>query len=128
MSRKNSGKSEVRTTMTTIELSAGCERWQIGDVTKHPPADAAFLEAVVRAGFLAFTGPGGLCGAKSLTRSTVAVHRGRGVKWEVVFREHESDVVTTTTTDLANIATAVLSWLRGKPLMVEENSLHAVAG
>ena len=114
--------------MTTIALSPGCERWQIGDATKHPPADAAFLEAVVQAGFLAFTGPSGLCGAKSESRSTVVIHRGRGSKLEVVFRENETDVVTTTTTDLANMTTAVLSWLRGGVLAADNNSLHAVAG
>ena len=114
--------------MTTIDLSPGCERWQIGDATKHPPADNAFLEAVVQAGFLAFVGPSGLCGAKSQRRSAVVVHRGRGAKWEVVFRENETDVVTTTTTDLANMTTAVLSWLRGGALAAKENSLHAVVG
>ena len=114
--------------MTKIQLSQGCERWQIGDATKHPPADGAFLGAVAQAGFLAFTGPGGLCGGKSETRSTIAIHRGRGTKWELVFRENETDVVTTTTTDLANATKAILAWLRGKSLAVDEDSLHAVAG
>lgn len=94
----------------------------------HPPQDAAFLEAVAEAGFVAFTGPSGLCGGKSDTRSIVAIHRGQGRKWELVFRESESDIVTTTTTDLGDATDAVLSWLRGKSLAVDENALHAVAG
>ena len=114
--------------MTTIELSPECRAWQIGDATKHPPADSAFLEAVTRAGFLAFTGPGGLCGGKSECRSAIVIHRGRGTKWEVVFRENEADVVTTTTTDLSSITTTVQTWLRGGALLAEENSLRAVAG
>jgi hypothetical protein len=114
--------------MTTIELSPGCHRWQIGDATKHPPADAVFLQAIAQAGFFVFIGPSGLCGAKSERRSTIAIHRGSGTKWEVVFRENETDVVTTTTTDLATMTAAVISWLRGRALSVDENSLHAVAG
>ena len=118
----------MRTTMTFIELSPGCKTWQIGDATKHPPADNAFLEALTRAGFQAFTGPSGLCGGKSKSRSTIVIHRGRGTRWEVVFRENETDVITTATTDLASTTMVVLSWLRGGTLSVDENSLRAVAG
>jgi len=114
--------------MTTIELSAGCVRWLPGDNTKHPPIDCTFLETLTHAGFLAFTGPSGLCGGKTEHRTVVLVHRGRGTKWEVVFRENETDVVTTTTTDLGKTTIAILSWLRGGVLSVDENSLHAVAG
>jgi hypothetical protein len=114
--------------MTTIQLSPGCKHWQIGDATQHPPQDATFLKSVTQAGFVAFTGPSGLCGGKSETRSLVAINRGRGTKWELVFRENETDVVTTTTTDLADSTGAILSWLRGKTLAVDENALHAVAG
>jgi hypothetical protein len=94
----------------------------------HPPADRAFLEAVSHAGFMAFTGPGGLCGAKSSFRSVILIHRGRGTKWEMVFREHESDVVTTMSTDLAKMTATVLSWLRGAALFANEDSLRAKAG
>lgn len=113
--------------MATLELSPTCEVWQVGDATKHPPADGAFLAAVTRAGFLAFTGPSGLCGGKSECRSAIVIHRGRGTRWEVVFREHESDVVTTTTTDLSGMTPTVLNWLRGGALLAEENSVRAAA-
>ena len=113
--------------MTTIELSPGCEHWKLGDSTKHPPADSRFLDALARAGFLAFIGPGGLCGGKSESRTVLAIHRGRGTKWEVVFRENDSDAVTTTTTDLADMTITMLAWLRGKSLSAEENSVHAIA-
>jgi len=117
----NDGKS-------TAAVSPDCTAWQHGDATKHPPADLAFLDAVSRAGFTAFTGPSGLCGAKSVFRTVVLVHRGRGTKWEVVFREHESDMITTTTTDLAKTTATILSWLRGAALFASEDSLHAKAG
>ena len=114
--------------MTSSELATGCERWQLGDNTKHPPIDKAFLEAITQAGFIAFTGPSGLCGGKSENRTVVIVHRSRGTKWEVVFRESDLDILTTTTTDLGSTTTAVLSWLRGGVLAAEENSVHSVAG
>jgi len=113
--------------MTTIVLSPECRAWKTGDATKHPPADSEFLESLTRAGFLAFTGPSGLCGGKSESRSAIVIHRGRGTRWEVVFRENEIDVVTTTTTDLANTTMTILSWLRGDALSADENSLRAVA-
>ena len=113
--------------MATMELSAGCERWEIGTPTMHSPVDSKFLEAVTQSGFMAFVGPGGLCGGKSERRTVFVIHRGRGLKWEVVFRESEADVVTTTTTDLESITIAVLAWLRGRSLSVDEDSLHAVA-
>jgi hypothetical protein len=114
--------------MATIELSPECSIWRLGDTTKHPPADRAFLEAACRAGFLAYTGPSGMCGAKSAFRSVVLLHRGRGAKWEVVYRERETDVITTTTTDLSLTTATALSWLRGGALCANENSLHAKAG
>ena len=114
--------------MTTIELSSDCHRWETGAATKHPPHDQAFLGAVTEAGFVAFTGPSGLCGGKSANRTVLAIHRGRGTRWEIVFREHDSDVVTTTTTDLGTVTITMLAWLRGKSLSVKENTLHAVAG
>ncbi len=95
--------------MPAIEISEKCQLWQIGDATKHPPADVAFLETITRAGYVAFSGPSGLCGGKSQSRSAIIIHRGRGIKWEVVFREQDADVVTTTT-DLSCTTTAVLSW------------------
>lgn len=114
--------------MTTIELSAGCQHWLPGDPTKHPPLDAWFLEAVTSAGFVAFTGPSGLCGGKTQSRTVIAIHRGRGVKWEVVFRENDADVVTTTTTNLKRMTIAMLSWLQGSSLAVDEDSVHVAAG
>ena len=114
--------------MITIQLSPGCTRWQVGDRTQHPPEDATLLKAVTEAGFVAFTGPSGLCGGKSETRSLVAIHRGQGRKWELVFRENEADIVTTRTTDLADATDAILTWLCGKMLDVDENAIHAAAG
>ena len=114
--------------MTTMELSPGCKQWMLAEATMHPPADSSFLEALTKAGFLAFIGPAGLCGGKSENRTVLAIHRGRGTKWEIVFRENDSDVVTTTTTDLLNMTTTMIGWLRGKSLTAEENSVHAIAG
>ncbi len=112
----------------TIEISPGCERWNPGDPTHHAPVDADFLERIAKAGFVTFTGPGVLCGGKSESRTVLAIHRGRGTRWEVVFREYESDVVTTFTTDLVAMSTTMLAWLSGQSLTAKENSLHAVAG
>ncbi len=114
--------------MKTIELSHGCEQWKQGDYTRHAPLDANFLEALTSAGFMAFVGPGGLCGGKSSSRTVLAIHRGRGTKWEIVFRENDSDVVTTMTTHLPGMTPTMLAWLSGKSLTAEENSLHAIAG
>lgn len=114
--------------MTEIELSAGCQRWTTGERTKHPPHDRSLLEAMTKAGFVAFTGPSGLCGAKTENRTVLAIHRGRGVKWEIVFRENDADVVTTTTTDLERMTSTMLTWLRGGSLAADEDSLHAVSG
>jgi len=114
--------------MTTIELSPGCQRWAPGSPTKNPPLDRFFLESVVKAGFLAFTHQGGLCGGQSEHRAVLVIHRGRGTKWEVVFQENDSDVVTTTTTDLSNMTETMLAWLQGGALSADENSMRAVAG
>ena len=114
--------------MTTRELSPNCDRWVPGDPTKNPPKDKLFLEAVVDAGFVAFTHRGGLFGGQSDHRAVVIVHRGRGKKWEVVFQESDRDVVTTTTSDLERLTTTILSWLRGGALTAEEGSLRIVAG
>ena len=113
--------------MTTIQLSPECSPWHFGDETMHPPADREFLEALAR-GLLHVHRPERLVRRKSAHRSAIAIHRGRGKKWELVFREHESDVVTTTTTDLPGTSATVLSWLRGGALSADENSLRAVAG
>ena len=113
--------------MNAIQLSPGCSRWRTGDSTKHPPVDAELLDSLVRAGFLAFTGPSGLFGGKSETRTVVVIHRGRGIRWELFFGEHETDMVTTTTTNLAAATEIVLAWLRGEALSVAEDSLHAIA-
>ena len=114
--------------MTTIQLSPGCKRWEVGDATKYPPDDEAFLRAVAQAGFLAFVGPSGLCGGKARNRTVLAIHRGRGTNWEIVFRENDSDVVTTTTTDFSRMMITMVAWLGGSALTAAENSLHAVAG
>ena len=113
--------------MSTIELSPGCNRWHKGDATKHGPSDADFLAALVDAGFVAFTGPSGLCGGKSETRSVVVIHRGGGMKWEVVFREHDTDMVTAMTTNLPAATAFSLTWLRGEALALGEGSLHSIA-
>jgi hypothetical protein len=111
--------------MSTIELSAGCNRWYKGDATWHA-AQNDFLTALADAGFVAFTGPSGLCGGKSETRSVVVIHRGGGKKWEVVFREHETDLVTAKTTNLPAVTAFSLMWLHGEPLALGEDSLHSV--
>ena len=112
--------------MNTPQLSPGCNLWQLGDPTKHPPRDEAFLGALANAGFLPFTGPSGLCGARSETRTVVVVHRGRGIRWEIFFRENDTDMVTTTTSNLSAATEYVLAWLRGEALSVGEDSLHSV--
>ena len=104
------------------------QRWTPGTPTKYPPADEAFLRAATDAGFEAFTHVGGLFGAQTVRRAVHIIHRGRGQKWEVIFLEHDSDVVTTTTTDLAQMTTTMLSWLSGKSLTAKEDSVRAVAG
>jgi len=114
--------------MTTRELFPNCERWVRGNLTKNPPSDKLFLEAVVDAGFFAFTHHGGLFGGQSDHRAVVIIHRGCGKKWEVVFQESDRDVVATTTSDLERLTTTILSWLRGGLLTAAEDSLHAVAG
>lgn len=47
---------EVGLNMTNKEISQGCQPWHAGSPTKHAPLDSFFLEAVVEAGFAAFTG------------------------------------------------------------------------
>jgi hypothetical protein len=113
--------------MTTIGLSPGCKRWTVGDPTKNPPNDRLFLEALVNAGFLAFTHQGGLFGGQSEQRAVVVIHRGHGIKWEVVFQENDSDVVTTTTTDLNRMTNTMLGWLQGGSLAADEDSVHVHA-
>ena len=104
------------------------QRWIAGTPTKYPPDDETFLHAAIGAGFDAFTHSGGLFGAKSGHRAVQIIHRGRGTRWEVVFLEHDSDVVTTTTTNLEQMTSTMLSWLSGKSLAAKENSVRAVAG
>lgn len=104
------------------------ERWVAGTQTKHPPSDALFMRTAEQAGFEAFTHTGGLFGARSHQRGVHVINRGRGRKWEVVFLEGERDVVTTMTTDLEGMTITMLSWLSGRSLTAEENSVRAVAG
>lgn len=104
------------------------ERWTTGSPTKFPPADESFLQSATDAGFEAFTHDGGLFGAHSAQRAVQIIHRGRGRKWEVIFLEHDSDVVKTTTTDLEQMTSTMLSWLSGKSLTAKENSVRSVAG
>ena len=118
---------EMRMAMTDV-TSMDFQPWALGEPTKNPPNDEFFLEAVVKAGFNAFTHHGGLCGGRSGLRATHVIHRGRGKKWEVIFLENDSDVLSTTTTDLGNMTTTILLWLRGAALSAEENSVRAVAG
>lgn len=104
------------------------QRWTQGVPTKYSPADETFLQKAVDAGFDAYTHDGGLFGAKSAHRSVQIIHRGRGRKWEVIFLERESDVVTTMTTDLEQMTSTILSWLSGRSLTAKEDSVRAVAG
>jgi len=113
--------------MAPIQFSSGCKPWNSGETTIHPPVDVTFLEAVAEAGYVPYTGPAGMFGGKTETRSIVVIHRGRGKKWELIFREHEHDVVTTMTTDLTKATSSVLAWLNGKPLSVEPDSLREAA-
>ncbi|MEM6980101.1 MAG: hypothetical protein AAF539_10595 [Planctomycetota bacterium] len=104
------------------------QRWSPGMPTKHAPIDETFLRTAVNAGFVAYTHFGGLFGAQSDHRSVQIIHRGRGQKWEIIFLEQGSDVVATTTTDLENMTTTVLSWLSGKALTAKEDSVQATVG
>jgi hypothetical protein len=104
------------------------QRWTAGTPTKYSPTDETFLRSAVAAGFDAFVHAGGLFGAKSAHRAVQIIHRGRGKKWEVIFLEHDSDVVTTTTTDLEQMTSTMLSWLYGKALTAKEDSVRAAAG
>ncbi len=114
--------------MTTLKLPQGCERWTLDDPTKNPPNDRLFLEAVLNAGYVAFTHYGGLCGGQSENRAVVVIHRGRGKKWEISFQEHDVDVVTTTTTNLPQMTSTAISWLEGVALAADVDSVHAIAG
>ena len=114
--------------MNSVELSSGCDLWNVDTATKQPPQDSAFVGAISDAGFAAFTGPAGLCGGKSGDRGVLAIHRGRGTSWEIIFREHECDVVTTSTADLPSLASASVAWLSGGTLAVDEGAVRAVAG
>ena len=87
------------------------QRWTTGTPTKFPPADESFLQSATDAGFEAFTHDGGLFGGRSAKRAVQMIHRGRGRKWEVIFLEHDSDVVTTTTTELEEMTSTMLSSL-----------------
>ncbi len=104
------------------------QRWTDGMATKYPPADVTFLQAATIVGFEAFTHAGGLFGARAAQRAVQIIHRGRGKKWEIIFVEYDSDVLTTTTTDLEQMTTTMLSWLSGKSLTAKEDSVRAVAG
>lgn len=104
------------------------QRWVAGALTKYPPADESFMQTAADAGYEAFTHVGGLFGARSDHRSVHIIHRGRGRKWEVIFLERETDVVTTITTDLERMTSTILSWLSGRSLTVKEDSVRAVAG
>ena len=105
------------------ELSEGLLPWEIGDPTKHPPVDSGFLETLAKSGFSTYTGPIGICGAKSNTRSVIAIHRGRGKRWELIFRQLDKDVVVTMSTDLIADAKFAAKWLRGETLHIAQDSL-----
>jgi hypothetical protein len=104
------------------------QRWNAGMATRHAPTDTSFLQAATNAGYEAFTHSGGLFGAQAGHRAVQIIHRGRGRKWEVIFVEHDSDVLTTTSTDLPQMTPTILSWLSGKALTAKEDSVRAVAG
>ena len=111
--------------MTTTLTSSGCDRWQAGDPTKHPPLDAEFLSKLLESGFSVFTGPSGLFAGRSESRTVVVIHRGRGVRWEMIFRENDTDMVTTTTNNLPTATESAVAWLRGGALSAETDSLRA---
>jgi len=104
------------------------QRWIVGTPTKYSPTDESFLRTATDAGFEAFTHVGGLFGAQSDHRAVQIIHRGRGKKWEVIFLEQDTDVVTTTTTDLEQMTSTILSWLSGRALTAKEDSVRSVAG
>lgn len=104
------------------------ERWIVGTPTKYSPADESFLRAATDAGFHAFTHVGGLFGAQFDHRAVQIIHRGRGRKWEVIFLERDTDIVTTMTTDLEQMTSTMLCWLSGRSLTAKEDSVRAVAG
>lgn len=104
------------------------QRWTQGIPTKFAPVDQAFLEAATDAGFDAFTHRGGLFGAQSDHRSVQIIHRGRGKKWEVIFLDRDSDVVTTVTTDLEQLTTTILGWISGRSLTAKEDSVRVKVG
>lgn len=111
-----------------IELAPNCTLWTPENETHHPIMDRLLLESLNAVGFVTFTGPSGLCGGKSEQRTALAIHRGRRIRWEVVFREHDTDIVSTTTNNLELLIPAALAWLNGRALIAAENSLYAVAG
>ena len=113
----------MNTTDNSGELSEGLRPWEIGDPTKHPPVDSGFLGTFARSGFLTYTGPIGLCGAKSKTRSVIAIHRGRGKRWELIFRQLDRDIVVTVSTNLVADAKYAANWLQGEKLHVAQDSL-----
>lgn len=102
--------------------------WQIGGATKLSPQADEFLDAMASSGFLAFIHEHGLFGAKAGKRSVAIVHRGRGARWEIAFREHDVDIITTVTTELAESVHVVRDWLHGASLVADENSIHPLAG
>ena len=104
------------------------QRWTAGTATRFAPADTLFLKAATNAGFEAFTHVGGLFGARADQRAVQIIHRGRGKRWEIIFVENDSDVVSTTTTNLEQMTATMLSWLSGRSLTAQEDSVRAVAG
>jgi hypothetical protein len=99
-----------------IVIEPPCSRWEPGDSTSFPPDDVEFLRQIVEGGFVAFTGPSGLFGGKTEGRTVVVIHRGRGRKWEVVFREAELDVFITTISGLSKAVKSAISWLMNAPI------------
>jgi hypothetical protein len=75
-----------------------------------------FLRKLAEAGFATYVGPIGLMCAKNGTRSVIVIHRGRGIRWEITFREDEFDRDITISTGLPERALAGIAWLRGEPL------------
>jgi hypothetical protein len=112
------------TDIQTMEL----QQWTAAVQTKYAPIDSTFLQAATDAGFYAFTHLGGLFGAQSGQRAVHVIHRGMGKRWEVIFVENGADVVTTTTTNLNEMTSTMLNWLRGRVLMAKEDSVYSVAG
>ena len=94
----------------------GCEWWKIGQSTTFPPEDELFLQLLTQSGFSTFTGPSGLVGARCGRRDVIAIHRGRGKRWNLSFVDDNADQFEALVTDLPSTARVANEWLKGGSL------------